>query len=347
MRQKRILIVRQDRIGDVVVSTPIPRAIKKQWPDSFVVVMLRNYTKPIYSNNPYIDKIILKEDIEWKGLFNFFKKVKFIKNFKFTHALMLLPSESINYLLFFAGIKNRIGVGYKFYQFITFVKGVSRHKYIPLRHESDYCMDLARRIGIKSNDLNTEIFLSDDEKIEVKRFKEKLVKNKKILIGIHTTNGNSAPNLNEDDYLQLINIIKQTNCFKIVITDNSIPIKLQNIEDVEYPNVESDLRKTILNIAALDCLISSSTGPMHIAAALKVKTISLFCPLTACSPQLWGPSGNVNKIILPQENYCSIKCPGNPKICTFNGENDMMIGNIIKSLKDLFIDNECLKSLNG
>jgi heptosyltransferase-2 len=347
LRQKRILIVRQDRIGDVVVSTPIPRAIKKQWPDSFVAVMVRNYTEPIYSNNPYIDKIILKEDIEWDGLFNFFQKVKFIKNFKFTHALMLLPSESVNYLLFFAGIKNRIGVGYKFYQFITFVKGVSRHKYIPLRHEADYCMDLARRIGIKSNNLNTEIFLSDDENIEVKKLKEKLVNNNKILIGIHTTNGNSAPNLNEDDYLKLIKLLQQTNCFKIVITDNSIPIKLQNIEDVEYPNVESDLRKTILNIAALDCLISSSTGPMHIAAALKVKTISLFCPLTACSPQLWGPSGNVNKIILPQENYCSIKCPGDPKICTFNGESDMMIGNIIKSLKDLFIDNECLKSLSG
>ena len=343
MKQKRILIVRQDRIGDVVLSTPIPKAVKKQWPDSFVAVLVRNYTKPIYLNNPYIDEIILSEDIEWKGFGDFFRKIKFIRKFKFTHALMLLPSERINYLLFFAGIKTRIGVGYKFYQFISFVKGVSRHKYIPLKHEADYCMDLARKIGIETNDLSTEIYLTDSEKEEVKRIRKNYFDGKKILVGIHTTNGNSAPNFTEEKYFQLISELQKTNSFKIFITDNSIPIKLQNIEGVEYPDINSDLRKTILNIAALDCLISSSTGPMHLAAALKVKTISLFCPLTACSPKLWGPSGNINKIILPQKNYCSLKCPGDPKICTYSGEENLMIERIIKSLKELFINNACLK----
>lgn len=345
MKQRRILLVRQDRIGDVVLSTPIPKAIKKQWPDSFVAVLVRNYTKPIYLNNPNVDEIIVNEDLEWKGLSNFFKKVRYIKKFKFTHALMLLPSERINYLLFFAGIKTRIGVGYKFYHFITFVKGVSRHKYIPLKHEADYCMDLARIIGINSNDLNTEIFLTDSEKEEVNKIKQKYTGDNKILIGVHITNGNSAPNFTEENYLQLIHKLKNLNCFKIIITDNSVPVNLQNIEDVEYLNLNSDLRKTILNIAALDCLISSSTGPMHIAAALKVKTISLFCPLTACSPKLWGPSGNENRIIMPGENYCSIKCPGDPKICRFEGESDRMINNILYSLKELIPDNECLKSL--
>ena len=336
MKQKRILIVRQDRIGDVVLSTPIPKAIKKQWPDSYLAVLVRNYTKSIYLNNPYVDEIILSEDVEWKGFGGFLKKVKFIRKFKFTHALMLLPSERINYLLFFAGIKTRVGVGYKFYQFITFVKSVSRHKYIPLKHEADYCMDLARKIGIKSNDLSTEIFLSESEKIKLNELRHKLVNDKKILIGIHTTNGNSAPNLTEEDYLHLIKKLQNYSYFKLVITDNAIPKKLQNIEGVEYPNVGLELRKTILNIASLDCLISSSTGPMHIAAALKVKTISLFCPLTACSPKLWGPSGNINKIILPEDNYCEIKCPGDPKVCKYKGESELMIDKIIYSLNEFF-----------
>ncbi len=343
MKQKRILIVRQDRIGDVILSTPIPKAIKKQWPESFIAVLVRNYTKPVYVNNPYVDEIIVIEDIEWKGFGEFLQKVKFIRKFKFTHALMLLPSERINYLLFFAGIKTRIGVGYKFFQFITFVKGVSRHKYIPLKHEADYCMDLARKIGIRTNDLSTEIFLTDNEKEEVKKIRKKLTDNNKILIGIHITNGKSAPNFTEEKYFQLVRVLQKSNCYKIIITDNSIPIKLQNIEGIEYPNINSELRKTIRNIAALDCLISSSTGPMHIAASLKVKTISLFCPISACSPLLWGPSGNINKIILPEENYCQVKCPADPKICTYEGEEDMMIERILKSLKELFKDNDCLK----
>ena len=51
-KQLRILVARIDRIGDVVLSTPIPREIKRVYPDSFVSVLARHYTKDIYLNNP-------------------------------------------------------------------------------------------------------------------------------------------------------------------------------------------------------------------------------------------------------------------------------------------------------
>jgi ADP-heptose:LPS heptosyltransferase len=72
-------------------------------------------------------------------------------------------------------------------------------------------------------------------------------------------------------------------------------------------------------IPHLDLLVSASTGPMHIAAGLDVPTVSLFCPLTACSPQLWGPRGNRAEVVLPPEGYCSSMCPGNPHICDLEG----------------------------
>jgi len=171
-KQKRILIVRPDRIGDVVLSTPLPREIKKTYPDSFVALFLRKYTKEIYDNNPYVDKIILIDDNDDNSMEAFWNKVKEIRSYKFTHSLTLLPTERLNYLLFFAGIPFRVGVGHKFYQFITFTRSVSRNKYIPLRHEADYSMDLARRIGVVSDNLTTEIFLSQKEKIESRKVRE-------------------------------------------------------------------------------------------------------------------------------------------------------------------------------
>ncbi|MHB8578992.1 MAG: glycosyltransferase family 9 protein [Ignavibacteriaceae bacterium] len=333
--QKRILIVRQDRIGDVVVSTAIPCAIKKQWKDSYVAVLVSNYTKDIYLNNPYVDNIIIYEDVPFKSINSFFKRVKEIRSNKFTHALMLLPSKRINYLLFLSGIRNRIGVGEKFYQFITFAKGVSRHKYIPLRHEADYCMDLARRIGIKSNDYAPRIYLSEPEKNYVKETRSRLLSENKIIAGVHSSNGHSAPNLPVNTYLLFIKRLQNTNRFKIVVTDNIVPQELQNLEGVEYPNEGSSLRNSILNLATLDVLISSSTGPMHIAAALGIKTVSMFCPLPACSPKLWGPLGNDNTIILPEENYCKINCKNHPKECTFEGNGGISIGKILFSLNSL------------
>jgi heptosyltransferase-2 len=335
-QQKRILVVRQDRIGDVVLSTHIPRAMKSQWPECFVAVLVSTYTKDIYINNPYVDKIIIIDDIPLTGIKNFLKKVNEIRSCGFTHSLMLLPSKRINYMLFCSGIRYRLGVGQKFYQFITFVKGVSRHKYNPLRHEADYCMDLARTIGINSNDINPQIFLTEAERYQIAALRIKARKENKYLLGINSTSGNSSPNLRPEIYFQLIKRLQKQTKFQLVVTDNKVPELLQRIDGVEYPNIGARLRNSFITFASLDCLISSSTGPMHIAAALGVNTISVFCPTSACSPQLWGPVGNTGKIILPDNNYCGVKCPGNPKVCTLEGEGGINIGKILYALNEMF-----------
>ncbi|MFA3783065.1 glycosyltransferase family 9 protein [Melioribacteraceae bacterium 4301-Me] len=325
--QKRILIVRPDRIGDVVLSTPLPREIKRQFPNAYIAIMLKKYTKDIFYNNPYVNKILLVDDDK-----SFWEKVREIKKEKFTHALMLLPSKKLNYMLFLSGIPYRVGVGHKLYQFLTFTRFVSRKKYRPLRHEADYCMDLARKIGVIPNSLDTEIFLTKDEMLKVKKIKEQILSAKKYIIGIHTTSGNSSPNWSPLKYKELIEQLTNNPDFHIIITDNQVPHILQNITGVDYPNINKPLRESLVIFAALDYLISSSTGPMHLAAALRVKTISLFCPLTACSPKLWGPIGNPNKIILPSENYCSNFCPGDPKKCNFEGEGGISVENIFQAL---------------
>jgi heptosyltransferase-2 len=332
-KQKRILIVRPDRIGDVVLSTPIPREIKKTFPDSFIAVLVRHYTRDIYINNPYVDKIIVID--ESKSFGSFIEDAKELRKYKFTDALALLPTERMNYLLVAAGILHRIGVGHKFYQFITFTSYVSRKKYIPLRHEADYCMDLARKIGVKTDDLSTEIYLTDGEKEKVIDKRNKLLNGKKILIGVHATSGNSAPNWNPGEYNKLIKQLKSFENVRVVVTDNVIPQEIEGIDEVCYSNVNVDLRESFLTFAGLDLLISASTGPMHIAAALKVKTLSMFCPLTACSPKLWGPLGNDSKIILPESNYCEVNCPGDPKKCTFSGIGGISVSKVLDEVVNI------------
>ncbi|MCL6099434.1 MAG: glycosyltransferase family 9 protein [Bacteroidetes bacterium] len=332
-RQRRILIVRPDRIGDVVLSTPLPREIKKTFPDSFVAVLVRKYTQDIYLNNPNVDKILLIDDYDDGSLKSFFRKVREIRGYGFTHSLTLLPTERLNYLMFFSGIPYRVGVSHKFYQFITFTHYVSRRKYIPLRHEADYCMDLARKIGVQTNNLDTEIFLTTDEKKKIALVRSEMLGNKKYLIGVHASSGNSAPNWEADEYKKFIQELSAAGDFAVVVTDNKIPPQLEGLPNVSYPNVGKSLRESFVNFASLDLLVSSSTGPMHISSALKVKTLSMFCPLTACSPKLWGPKGNESKIILPTENYCQTKCPGDPKKCAFAGEGGIDTNRILEELK--------------
>ena len=109
-----------------------------------------------------------------------------------------------------------------------------------------------------------------------------------------------------------------------------------------YPNKKKVLRDSIINLAALDVLISNSTGPMHICAALKIPTFSFFCPLTACSPKLWGPLGNKSKIVLPEQKYCDTQCPIDPKKCDYSkpgGLNaEFILEQVISFVKSLDVE---------
>lgn len=332
MKQLRLLVARIDRIGDVVLSTAIPREIKKHNPESFVAVLVTEYTKDIYLHNPYVDKIITYD--ENGKVKSFWRMVQELKRYKFNYAFMLLPQERLNYLLFLTGIKTRIGVGHKLYQFITFTKYIIRKKYIPLRHEADYCLDMVKKIGINSSDYKPEIHLTEIEQKKARIVKSNLLNIKRYLIGVNISSGNSAPNLRAQEYLKLLLLLRSNPNYQVAVMDNEIAEELDNLVGIVYPNRKNTLRDSIINFAALDILISNSTGPMHICAALGVPTLSLFCPLNACSPKLWGPLGNKSKIILPTEKYCLSQCPKDPKKCDYSKEGGLTAETIIGQLKN-------------
>jgi heptosyltransferase-2 len=179
---------------------------------------------------------------------------------------------------------------------------------------------MVRKIGIEPQSNVPEIFLTKEEIEARDKFKTQLAPGGELLIGINTTSGKSSPNLTVDEYKKLITQLKENTNIRVIVTDDNPPKEIVNIKDVVFLNIGLSLRRSIVNFSTLDVLISASTGPMHICAALKVPTISLFCPLTACSPKLWGPLGNDSDINLPEKNYCSNVCPGDPHICDFSGQ---------------------------
>jgi heptosyltransferase-2 len=179
---------------------------------------------------------------------------------------------------------------------------------------------MIRKIGIKPKSINPEIFLSSEEKLKSTEIKKQFAPINQKLIGINTTSGKSSPNISTEEYRKLILRLTKEKNIRVVVTDNNPPDEIRNIENVLYPNIGLTLRESIINFSVLDCLISASTGPMHICAALNVPTLSMFCPLPACSPKLWGPLGNKSEIILSDENYCHTICSGDPHNCDFSGK---------------------------
>lgn len=328
--------MRPDRLGDVILSTALPREIKKCFPNSFVVMLVRNYAKEILSNNPFIDEIISIDDENGAG-FSAWDLVKEIRKRDFTHSFSLLPTERVNWILFFAGVRMRIGVGNKFYQFITNTKSVYRRGLKPLRHEADYCADFLRKLNIEVSSYDSEIFIDKASRELYRNLKKELLGGKRYLVAVHSTYGGSTPNWKPDYYKSLIDKLLSTNEVAIVLTDFQIPEELKNIAGVNYPDVSTQ-KKLIGLISACDLLVSSSTGPSHVAGAVGTRTLTLFCPLPACSPTLWRPTGNLASVIHPEFSYCSLFCNNEPKNCHFEGENGITVENVFAKVKQIFAE---------
>ncbi len=331
-------MVRPDRIGDVVLSTPVYHTLKTSFPNSFVGALTASYTCEILRENPFID-VLLTDDGEKQ---DFRTKVSEIREHRFDTALLLMPTKRLAYMLFLSGIPYRIGVGHILYEVITLMHGVSRRKYIPLRHESDYMLDLARKIGAPEIWTNPEIFLEDEEKEFARRFlKQKGFNVERSIVCIHPGSGNSAPNWEIERYADLANMLVQHGV-QVLLTGTMKERKLEETLannfhfDRRFQNGNDGVLKTSFGelslrelsavLSQVNLLVSSSTGPMHIAAAVGTSTVSMFCPLTACSPKLWGPIGNVSKVILPPEGFCQMICSGDPHVCTFGIRSEDLPG---------------------
>ena len=54
---KKVLILKYDRIGDMIVTTPIFRELKKSYPGISISVLASNLNKDVIKYNPYVEKI--------------------------------------------------------------------------------------------------------------------------------------------------------------------------------------------------------------------------------------------------------------------------------------------------
>ncbi|MBK7158194.1 MAG: glycosyltransferase family 9 protein [Ignavibacteria bacterium] len=335
--QKRILIVRTDRVGDVVMITPMIRELRKTFPDSFIATLTTSNTKDILLNNPYLDLTITDD----KEKNSFLKVVKEIRKHKFTDGLLVMPTERAAYQMFLGGIKNRIGVGRKLYEVITFMKSVSRNKYIPLRHEADYCMDLARKIGVKTENIIPEIFLTGEEISETKNFfLNNGINNDEFKIIVHTGSKNSSPNWSEDKYLELIKgILKKYNSKKIKIILTALEMSdgfLNSINNLKNPSIVdlsgkvNSLRHLINTVYCSDFIVVSSTGPAHLADALGKKGIVIYCKRRMSCVKHWGTQSMKICDLEVSEEHCSKFCSSDKEICDI--ENGVSVDEVLKNI---------------
>jgi ADP-heptose:LPS heptosyltransferase len=303
----KILVIRPDRIGDLVLSTSVLRAIKTKYEDAFVALLASEYAGEIVSTDDNIDKLyLLKNDNS-----NIDEILDEVKAENFTHSITLQVDDNASWIPVKAKIKTRVGPYSKLGSLRMFNRGIIQKRSKSIQNEAQYNLDLLSKI-----DINYEALSIEDIRPKLS-FKEKKIKGVTgaDYIVMHPGMGQSALNLLPSTYVELAKKLAEKNELYITFGPQDDEMYETFSKDFDKSKLLKGLSlsdlKTIYAKAHL--FIGPSTGPMHIAAALGTKVFAIFSPVKVQSSNRWAPWGNRYQIHTPEvtckEKYnCNENC---------------------------------------
>lgn len=303
---KNILIVRTDRIGDVVLSLPVAAILKAKYPQAKVSFLVREYTRACVENNEYIDNVLIIKEKAGKVLLR--ENIRQIKSQGFDSCIVVFPLFKIALIMLLSGIKKRIGTGYRWYSFL-FNNKVYEHRKYAEHHELEYNVNLLKFFGIdqsvnpKTVKFGLRPFRGTEQKIG-HLLSENGIDPVKPLVIIHPGSGGSAVDLPISSFKSLAAMMAQKLDVQIIITGSEHEKKACN-ELIINNSVKNfagmlSLEELIGLISRSDLLIANSTGPIHLAAALDKHVVGFYPKITACLPERWGPYTEKKMIFMPK-----------------------------------------------
>lgn len=313
--QKRILICRTDRIGDVILTLPVLTNLRLQYKDARIDFFGTVYSRKILEDNPYLDFFISYEpEGRHKGLKGLFQLVKELRCNKYDTVLHVFPRFKVSLAAFLAGVAFRVGVSSKWYSFL-YNKKLSLHRSRVEKHELEYNLELLKPLGVQVKDKGIKLWLNGRDKKFASTFLRKNKLTGKI-IAVHPGGASgSMYNWSAGRYAKLIDALREKLQVKVLLLEGkgeeSLTKDIFLRVKVRPPVLRggADIKQLGAVLARTAVLISKNTGTMHTAAAVQTPTISFFSPVYVISEKRWGPRGNKAVILKPKIKECR-KCTG-------------------------------------
>jgi lipopolysaccharide heptosyltransferase II len=323
---RRILVIRLDLIGDLVLSLTVVRALKRTYPAAEIDLLAIPASAKVAQYDPNLSEIITYDPNIWrrpKALFqskNWREAIALRRELRARHY-DLAVSVYANWaaiLAVLSGAKRRVGYGPEGYPgFMTDsvpggIPGRWRH-WAPLdnKHEVDYCLALAQAAGATLTPVDRIPRLYVDEQtlqeVEQLLLKEGLQPHK-VLIACHINSNNGQSKRWPIPYwATLIDRLMREEGAQVVLT--GAPGDLPQIENVTRRVSAQPInlagKTSLTQLAALlqrvDLLISGDSGPLHMGVACGAPIVGIYGPT---NPSLGGPI-SPDATILRSEIWCS------------------------------------------
>ena len=298
-RFKRILIVRQhDQLGDLLISTPTIRAVRKRYPEAYIAVVVREYNAPIMWDNPYVDEIIVFHEKlkQWnfQTLRTFLGQLR--KDGGFDIAIMLNTvsrSFSSDLIALIGRSKYIIGPNH-----LKLVPDLSEKIYNvltprtqKLQLEIEHNLDIVKSFGVPADGYEYDLKLDEDEQKEADKIYHDLKINGAIIVGVHFGTLDVTRRFPFAKLARLIDWIKtsEENEVVLIVGPNELKLRQEILRIIKSKVLYAPvmpLRVSAAFIKKMNLFICNDTGTLHIASALQIPTVSFH---SLNDPAVWKP----------------------------------------------------------
>jgi ADP-heptose:LPS heptosyltransferase len=298
---RRLLAVRLDNLGDVLVTTPAIHAMRESLPDATITLLASPVGAQAGRLNPDIDEVIIY-NAPWMDPWSRLpldpaREMATIAQLGAGHydAAVIFSSFRQSplpaaYLCYLAGIPLRLAAS---------IDGpgsllTTRHRHPErMMHEVERGLDLAAAVGMGTSDDRLVLRVPDGARQEIPH----LVSDQRPLIVVHPGCSMPARTYPWEQYVRVVDTLVADLGARVVLsgTDDERPLV-----DAILAHVKPWTRAEVTNAAgslgfpafcalveAADVVVTNNTGPMHMAAALGTPVVALFALTNP--PEQWGP----------------------------------------------------------
>jgi ADP-heptose:LPS heptosyltransferase len=289
----KFLFIRQDRIGDVLISTPLFEVLKKHYPGAILDVLLSENNYFVLENDPLIHKRWMYK----KNIGSIFSLVRALRNecYDFVIDLMDNPSTTSTVLCLLINAKWNIGIE-KDNQFVYDIV-------VPMlsRQETHIINRISQLLVPFQIDPSAEIFaVRYFTSFESEKFVNSFLRQNKLfshpIIGVNISAGNKARFWGVENFMELLDHLRNMypEYKSLLLYQPSDKRQAEMIVEFNQSVVLSPITSSFDQFAAfvkrLSFLITPDTAAVHLASAFKVGTVVLYVQSNKAL-RIWEPYG--------------------------------------------------------
>jgi lipopolysaccharide heptosyltransferase II len=290
----RILLVRLRLIGDVVFTTPVIRALRRQYADAHIAYLVEPSAAPVIRGNPHLNDVIVAQRRRGAGrLLDDLALARRLRRERFDVAIDLHGGPRAAWLTRASGAPRRIGYEMPWRSWI-YTHRVQRSPDLFPRHSVLNQWDLLTPLGIGDCTPAHDPVEMTEDAVAARRVRERLeaagINDAHRVVVVHVSAGNEFRRWPEEAFCSTIVGLAERDprCRIIVASGPSDAAAAARVTEAARsrlsrpeslpPLLDWDLNELHALVARAAVYIGGDSGPLHVAATTSTPIVALLGP---------------------------------------------------------------------